>query len=257
MKILLTNDDGYFAEGIVTLALALSAEHEVFVSAPAAEKSGAGHALTFNRTLKWTEISPDEMLLTDGKGKRIPFHAVHGSPADAVKFALEYIYRDEKFDLVVSGINSVLNIGSDIIYSGTFGAAEEGSILGVPSVAVSTVASDGGYELAARFVRVNLALLRAAASPYVTVNVNVPSGRAEKIKGVAVVPLGVRRYNDRYEFDGRSGYELFGSPHDSSADDEDTDCKLSDLGYITVTPVRVLCTDEGSLQRIGGTQWKM
>ena len=128
----------------MTLALALAEEHDVRVSAPAAERSGAGHALTFNRAFKWTEIAPDEMLLTGADGKRIPFHAVHGSPADAVKFALEYIYRDEKFDLVISGINSVPNIGSDILYSGTFGAAEEGSVLGVPSVAVSAAAYDGG-----------------------------------------------------------------------------------------------------------------
>ncbi len=255
MKILIANDDGYFAEGLVTLALALADEHDVRVSAPATEKSGAGHALTFNRTLKWTEISPDEMLLSAG-GRRIPFHAVHGSPADAVKFALEYIYKDEKFDLVLSGINSVLNVGSDIIYSGTFGAAEEGSVLGVPSVAVSTVASDGGYALAAEFVRNNLEKLRAAAAPYVTVNVNVPSGRREAIKGVAVVPLGIRRYNDWYEFDGGSGYELFGSPIDYSGDREETDCKLSDMGYITVTPVRVLCTDEAELARCRTAEWK-
>ena len=157
---------------------------------------------------------------------------------------------------MLSGINSVLNVGSDIIYSGTFGAAEEGSVLGVPSVAVSTVASDGGYALAAEFVRNNLEKLRAAAAPYVTVNVNVPSGRREAIKGVAVVPLGIRRYNDWYEFDGGSGYELFGSPIDYSGDREETDCKLSDMGYITVTPVRVLCTDEAELARCRTAEWK-
>ena len=130
-------------------------------------------------------------------------------------------------------------------------------MLGGPAVAVSTVASDGGYDLAARFVKENLPALYAATSPFVTVNVNIPSGRAEKIKGVAVVPLGLRRYNDWYEHDGKEGYELFGSPGDCSADAEDTDCKLSDLGYITVTPVRVLCTDDGSLEKIGGTEWKL
>lgn len=257
MKILLTNDDGYSAEGIISLALALADEHDVYVSAPATEKSGAGHALTFNRTLCWTQVSPSEMLLKNAAGKDIPFHAVHGSPADAVKFALEYIYRGEKFDLVISGINSVLNVGSDIIYSGTFGAAEEGSVLGVPGIAVSTVAADGGYDLAARFVKENLNALYAATSPYVTVNVNVPSGRREKIKGVAVAPLGVRRYNDWYEYDGSRGFVLYGSPIDYSGDAEHTDCKLSDLGYITVTPVRVLCTDEGSLGRISATEWKV
>ena len=257
MKILLSNDDGYFAEGIVTLALALAEEHDVRVSAPAAERSGAGHALTFNRAFKWTEIAPDEMLLTGADGKRIPFHAVHGSPADAVKFALEYIYRDEKFDLVISGINSVPNIGSDIIYSGTFGAAEEGSVLGVPSVAVSAAAYDGGYALAAEFVKNNLSALHAAASPYVTVNVNVPSGDRGKIKGVAVVPLGIRRYNDWYEHDGSGGCELFGSPGNYAADKEETDCKMFDLGYITVTPVRVLCTDEESVARVRENGWKI
>ena len=257
MKILLTNDDGYSAEGIIALALALGEEHDVRVCAPAGERSGAGHSLTFNRTLRWTEIGEDDLVLAGGRGRGIPFHAVHGSPADAVKFALEHIYRHEKFDLVISGVNSVLNIGSDIIYSGTFGAAEEGSVLGVPSVAVSTVASDGGYGLAVRFVRENLPTLLAAASPYVTVNVNVPSGRAEKIKGVAVVPLGIRRYEDRYECAGGRDYELFGAPLDCSGHDEDTDCKFSDLGYITVTPVRVLCTDADTLSRAAKTEWKL
>ena len=108
-----------------------------------------------------------------------------------------------------------------------------------------------------RFVRENLPSLLAAASPYVTVNVNVPSGRAEKIKGVAVVPLGIRRYEDRYECAGGRDYELFGAPLDCSGHDEDTDCKFSDLGYITVTPVRVLCTDADTLSRAAKTEWKL
>ena len=74
---------------------------------------------------------------------------------------------------------------------------------------------------------------------------------------MAVAPLGVRRYNDWYEYDGSRGFVLYGSPNDYSGDAEHTDCKLSDLGYITVTPVRVLCTDEGSLGRISATEWKV
>ena len=251
MRILLSNDDGYEAPGLLALAKALAPGNELHICAPAEERSGAGHGLTLRGGLVWKHA------VRHGELPGVPREYVHGTPADAVKFALEHIYRGVKFDLVVSGINSVLNLGTDTVYSGTFGAAEEGSVLGVPSVAVSAAAYDGGYALAAEFVKNNLSALHAAASPYVTVNVNVPSGDRGKIKGVAVVPLGIRRYNDWYEHDGSGGYELFGSPGNYAADKEETDCKMFDLGYITVTPVRVLCTDEGSLQRIGGTQWKM
>ncbi len=257
MRILLTNDDGYFAEGLTKLALALCNEHDVVVSAPATEKSGAGHSLTFNRSLHFNTIGENELLLLSESGVAVPVHAVHGSPADAVKFAIEHIYADKPFDLVISGVNSVLNIGTDIIYSGTFGAAEEGSVLGVKSIAVSAVAKRGGYDLAIEFVKNNLPKLVESIPPFVTLNVNVPCGFREEIKGVRAVPLGLRRYNDWYERDGKGGYELFGAPLDCSDCEKDTDCKMSDLSYITLTPVPVFTTDEEALKAYAAKEWKL
>ena len=115
MKILLSNDDGYNAEGLLKLALALKDRHEVHISAPAGEQSGSGHGLTFGRGLGWRRVPADELPEVDGKRVDVPCHAVYGSPADAVKFAIEHIYLGERFDLVISGVNTVLNIGSDII----------------------------------------------------------------------------------------------------------------------------------------------
>ena len=257
MKILLSNDDGYNAEGLLKLALALKDRHEVHISAPAGEQSGSGHGLTFGRGLGWRRVPADELPEVDGKRVDVPCHAVYGSPADAVKFAIEHIYADKPFDLVISGVNSVLNIGTDIIYSGTFGAAEEGSVLGVKSIAVSAVAKRGGYDLAIEFVKNNLPKLVESIPPFVTLNVNVPCGFREEIKGVRAVPLGLRRYNDWYERDGKGGYELFGAPLDCSDSEKDTDCKMSDLSYITLTPVPVFTTDEEALKAYAAKEWKL
>lgn len=256
MRILLSNDDGYTAEGLLVLAEALADDgHEVHVSAPVSERSGAGHGLTFGRKLAFRDVPCGEIDFPHGRRENgMIFRAVWGSPADCVKFALEHLYKGEKFDLVISGINSVPNVGSDIIYSGTFGAAEEGTILGVPSIAVSAAAHKGGYGFAADFVRRNLAALRSAITPLVTLNVNVPP-RGE-IKGVAAVPLGIRRYNDWYE-PHEDAFRLTGYPYDCSSHEETTDCKMYDCGYITVTPVKIPDTDEGCIKVLGREKWTL
>ncbi len=253
MKILLSNDDGYFCEGLLRLAAALSRNHDVRISAPSRERSGAGHGLTFNSQLRWSVVNEGELRLSDGTPVRVPCNSIDGTPADAVKFAIEHIYRDEKFDMVISGVNTVLNVGSDVIYSGTFGAAEEGTVLGVPSVAVSVDASKGsGYDTAVRFVTDNLNNLRALSRPLVTLNVNIPAD--EKIAGVICAPLGMRRYKDWYVPEAE-GFRLTGYPLDTSKEREITDCKMSDSGYITVTPVKVLATDEDGLKKIKQAEW--
>lgn len=255
MKILLSNDDGYFAEGLVKLAKALSREHEVFVCAPASEQSGAGHGLTLGGGLNWRGEA--EVGFIEGcDGKRIPCRAVCGSPADAVKFAVQHLYKTRAFDLVMSGVNSVLNIGTDIMYSGTYAAAEEGTILGIPSIAVSTAAKKGGYDAAVDFVVDNLDALIKHIRPFVTLNVNVPFGDKEKLRGVKVTAVGVRHYEDWYE-ETPAGFRLKGYPFDCSMSDKDDDCKWSDCGYITVTPVRMVSADEESLREMRGERWKL
>ena len=255
MKILLSNDDGYNAEGLLRLALALKDRHEVHISAPAGEQSGSGHGLTFGRGLGWRRVPADELPEVDGKRIDVPCHAVYGSPADAVKFAIEHIYLGERFDLVISGVNTVLNIGSDIIYSGTFGAAEEGTILGVPSIALSTNVRKGGYDAAIDFIVRNLDEIYPLIPPLVTINVNVPFGNADDIKGVAVAPLGIRRYKDWYEPHDEL-FRLKGYPYDCSANEEEDDCVMSDRGYITITPVKIADTDFDCLEKLGAKEWK-
>ena len=250
MRILLSNDDGYEAPGLLALAKALAPGNELHICAPAEERSGAGHGLTLRGGLVW------QHAVRHGELPGVPREYVHGTPADAVKFALEHIYRGVKFDLVVSGINSVLNLGTDTVYSGTFGAAEEGTLLGVPSMAVSVRAGRGGYDLAAEFVAKNLEKLTADIPPFVTLNVNLPSGIREEIRGIKVTPLGHRKYEDYYE-DAPEGFRLRGCPVDRADDDADDDCKWSDAGYITLTPVRTSVSDGGMLRALGEKRWEL
>lgn len=255
MKILLTNDDGYQAKGFLQLAYALNKKHEVYLCAPLSERSGSSHALSFVNTVHFQQI--DTVKLTAGTAYAFdaPCFAVDGTPADATKFALEHIYRDEKFDLVVSGINTVLNIGTDTIYSGTFNSAEEGTILGVKSIAISTVDVDGDYSFPVGFLLDNLDAIVKRIQPMVTVNINIPSSKRNVNKGLAVVPLGLRRYNDWYE-DSGDGLQLTGYTLDCADRTVDDDCKMADLGYITVTPVRVISRDEDLLRSFEEIPWK-
>lgn len=257
MKILLTNDDGYRCEGFLQLAVALAKEHEIFLCAPMREQSGAGHSLSFVRRLYYERI--DTLQLTSDKPYSLdaPCYAVEGSPADATKFAIEHIYKDEKFDVVISGINTVLNVGTDTIYSGTFNAAEEATVLGLNGIAVSTVNKNDDYSFPVEFIVKNLNSFMKSMRPMVTINVNIPSAVREENKGVAIVPLGLRRYNDWYERAEDGGYQLTGYTIDCANNEYDDDCKLSDKGYITISPVRVISLDEDLLDELKEKDWTL
>ncbi|NNE00403.1 MAG: 5'/3'-nucleotidase SurE, partial [Pirellulaceae bacterium] len=128
MRILLCNDDGIFAPGLIALEQQLRHLGEVFVVAPATEQSGVGHSITFLTPLTCKSIHRE--------GRHWGW-AVNGSPADCVKLAIGELFKDNPIDLVVSGINSGLNAGINVLYSGTVAAAIEGAFFGVTSVAVS------------------------------------------------------------------------------------------------------------------------
>ena len=231
MKILLTNDDGYSAEGIISLALALADEHDVYVSAPATEKSGAGHALTFNRTLCWTQVSPSEMLLKNAAGRDIPFHAVHGSPADAVKFALEYIYRGEKFDLVISGINEGLNITYDILHSGTVGACIESLMYDVPCIAFS---AEKNLDFAKDYVSfvMDFILKNKLLSNKYCINVNFPIDNI--VKGIKLAKVVQRKDNRYFSYDGQIAFPKRDIDNHLSYP-KDSDVYLVNEGYIAIS----------------------
>ena len=180
MRILLCNDDGYFAPGIDHLARALSDMAEITVVAPERDRSGASNSLTLDRPLS---------LRRAANG----FYYVNGTPTDCVHLAVTGML-DELPDMVVSGINIGANMGDDTIYSGTLAAATEGFLLGVPSLAISLCSKAGKhFETAARVARELVALVRRQAlDEPVLLNVNVPDVPYAALRGFAVTRLGKR-----------------------------------------------------------------
>ncbi len=243
MNILITNDDGYRASGIKILAKRLAKEHNVVVVAPMNEKSGASHSVSF-----FTGISYENLGLVDG----IKTYAVDGTPADCVMFAVNHLFRDTKFDVVVSGINTTMNAGSDIIFSGTFGAAREATFLRIAGIAVSVHArGTDEYEFTADFIANNLDMLKGFARQDVTLNVNVPCTRREDIKGIKIAPVAFQPYEESYVLKkdacGKEIYCVDGHPIKHTEEMSDGDCYLLDQGYITISPVQMICTHEETL----------
>ncbi len=180
MRILLSNDDGYFAPGLAILAEALSAIADITVVAPERDRSGASNSLTLDRPL---------MLRQAHNG----FYYVNGTPTDCVHLAVTGMLA-ELPDMVISGINHGANMGDDTVYSGTVAAATEGFLLGVPAIAVSLASFAGGHYASAARVVVSL-VERMLANPVdtpVLLNVNVPDVPHEALQGLRVTRLGRR-----------------------------------------------------------------
>ncbi|MFZ5583001.1 MAG: 5'/3'-nucleotidase SurE [Pseudomonadota bacterium] len=180
MRILLSNDDGYFATGIEVLARTLADIADITVVAPERDRSGASNSLTLDRPLSL---------------RRAPngFYFVNGTPTDCVHLAVTGML-DELPDMVVSGINHGANMGDDTVYSGTVAAATEGHLLGVPAIAVSLVGKEASqFETAARVARdLVLRFQQGPLGQPALLNVNVPDVPYAELKGVAVTRLGKR-----------------------------------------------------------------
>jgi 5'-nucleotidase len=191
MRVLLTNDDGIFAKGIETLYLALQTEHDVTVVAPETEQSAVGHAITM--------IDPLRVKAVNRNGSFFGY-ALNGTPADCVKLAVTEILKPPP-DIVVSGINMGANVGVNVIYSGTVSAATEGTLLGIPSLAVSLDAFDSSdFQPAAAFAAHLIRVVeRFGLPPGVLLNVNVPNIPAEQIRGVRVTRQGEAKFLDHYD----------------------------------------------------------
>lgn len=235
MRILVSNDDGIVAPGIQALALALATEHEVTVVAPDRERSATGHALTLHKPLRVDKVALG--------GKIKVSYAVNGTPSDCVKLA-QGTLMPEGIDAVFSGINRGPNLGTDVIYSGTVSAALEGTILGIPSVAISLASfSDLGYDKAAEFA---LELARQLEKPghrlphKCLLNVNYPAIEADDVAGVRITRLGERRYNDLFEVRtdprGKTYYWLAGEVIEAE-EAADTDVTAIRDNCISVTPI--------------------
>ncbi len=180
MRILLSNDDGYFAPGLAVLAESLAGLGTVTVVAPERDRSGASNSLTLDRPLA-VRRSANGFLFVDG------------TPTDCVHLAVTG-FLDEPPDVVVSGINLGANMGDDTIYSGTVAAATEGYLLGIPAVAVSLTSKEGRhYATAGRVARDLVARLAQRPAPQpMLLNVNVPDVSFDALQGVVVTRLGKR-----------------------------------------------------------------
>lgn len=229
--ILVTNDDGYDAPGILALVDAMREFGDVGVVAPSVNQSASGHKKTL-----FTDIPYDNRQLRDGT----PVLAVGGSPADCIALAALGAYRWPP-DLVVSGINRGANMGQDITYSGTVTAALEASIHGVPAVAFSLDRRDADdladYKTAACVAAaVVRKTLERTLPPLTILNVNIPA--APEVNGIRLTRQGVRVYLDELEKT-NSVYRIVGDPPGGRLDEPGTDLWAVDKGFASLTPIHL------------------
>lgn len=238
MRVLVSNDDGIYANGLRTLVDRLSRKYDVYVAAPDRERSATGHALTLHKPLRIDEIDIGLPV--------VKAFSVTGTPSDCVKIALNALLEaNEKPDIVVSGINHGPNLGVDVLYSGTVSAALEGAIHGLPSVAVSLT---NGYErmadftYGAEFISDFIPKVLATKMPPKTIlNVNVPAIPITDMTGIKLTQLGTRMYSDTYEkrIDPRKQvyYWLAGEIVEAGESPE-SDVEAIRNNLISVTPVQ-------------------
>lgn len=254
-RILVSNDDGVHAEGLLVLARELDPLGEVLVCAPMFERSGAGHSITIHTPIQVTKIS----LTPD-----IRAWAIDGSPADCVKYAVSNLYNEAEPDLVVSGINAGLNLSTHIFYSGTLGAALEGAMLGIPSVAVSlghfakspgAPPAEGLLEYAARLAaHLAGAILERGIPPYTCLNVNIPNLPPNEIKGVRITRHGRFLFDTRYKPDEETGGWLLRGRMSDIGDDPDPalDYRAISEGFISITPLNLDLNDPALYNQMQG-----
>ncbi len=244
MRILLSNDDGYFAPGLAALADALQTLGEVVVVAPEQNRSGASNSLTLDRPLYLKKA-------VNG------FHFVNGTPTDCVHLAVTGML-DKLPDIIVSGINHGANMGDDTIYSGTVAAATEGFLLGIPSIAISLTSFESKYFATAGLVARELVerFIRDPIREPVLLNVNVPDIPYAAIKGMEVTRLGRRHKaepvvkmisprNETVYWIGAAGAAADAGPG--------TDFNAVERGLVSITPLQIDLTHAAQLPAI--RQW--
>lgn len=244
MNILITNDDGIRANGIIELAKAVSKIATVYVVAPDTQKSATGHAITIHSPIMVNE----EFINEDIKA-----YSISGTPADCVKLGIEGIFKDINIDLVLSGINNGPNLGTDVIYSGTASAAIEGLVQNKPAIAVSynefNVTKETYKEASKHVVEIinsikeKLDILNDSI-----LNINIPKG---EVKGKKITVLGDRKYEnvleERFSPYGNR-YFWVGGKVKSVEQEENNDIDCVEDGYISITPVNIDMTNRKKIK---------
>ena len=239
MKILISNDDGYQSEGIQTLVRYLSVGHEVIVMAPNENKSAASSSLTLNKPLKPSKINANT-------------YSIDATPSDCVHLAL-CGFLEDKFDLVVTGINFGPNLGDDVIYSGTVAGAIEGRFLGLPSVAFSLASWQGkNFETAGKIAQQIVDQIHTSQLSHDTVlNVNVPDVPIKQIKGFQTTRLGKRHMSEPSIQDKEDSSLYWIGENGKEADNGiGTDFHAIANYYVSVTPLQIDLTKYNEIDKV-------
>lgn len=256
MNILITNDDGIFARGIRELVTALNESGmTVYVCAPEGQRSATGHGITMSENMQVEDVPLE--------GAEKAFHTT-GLPADCVKIGMELMRRGGvKIDAVFSGINHGGNLGTDTIYSGTVAGALEGTLCGVPAVAVSVDSHEAShFDLACEYaVQAALTLeeqiAAGTADPKVALNINVPNLPKDQVKGLRYTRLGEREYDEEFApADGGQNmtvpgeFKYFGTPVIYEGLPDDIDVVALQDGYASISPIHVDLTKHDMIEAI-------
>jgi len=242
VKILISNDDGYKAEGIQILAKYLGEEHDVIIVAPNKNKSAASSSLTLDRPLEPVKVSEN-------------VYSIDATPSDCVHLAL-CGFLQEEVDLVVTGINFGPNLGDDVIYSGTVAGAIEGRFLGLPSIAISLASWDGNnFKTAGKVAKQIVGAIHTSQLSHDTVlNVNVPDVDYKDIKGFQTTRLGKRHMSEQ-SFKDKDNPNLFWIGENGKEADNGvgTDFYAINNNYVSVTPLQIDLTKYNEIDKV--SEW--
>lgn len=249
MRILLTNDDGVNATGLKVLEkIARLFSDDIWIVAPTEEQSGAGHSLTLTLPVRLRKLGERRFCVT-------------GTPTDSVMMAIAHVMKDNRPDLVLSGVNRGANLGEDVTYSGTVSAAMEGALAGIPSIALSQSYAREGMGDTVPFAaaeawaeRVLRPLIETPMAPRTLVNVNFPALPPDDVRGIRVCQQGLRDYG-RLRLVQRTdtrGYDYFwfGLGPMIQTPGHSTDLEAVADGYVAVTPLHLDLTHGPSLGRL-------
>ena len=248
MRILLTNDDGILAEGLIALYEELKGDFELSVVAPETEMSAVGHAITLSNPLRVRRFKRNGIFLGYG---------VSGTPADCVKIGVQEILQ-QRPDMILSGINLGSNVGINLLYSGTVSAATEGAFLGIPSVAISlNTKNDPDFGFPARFSRRMIQFVKENGLKEGTaLNVNIPAVPEDQIEGISVTTQDLVRHRDRYEKrnDPRGNvYYWLATETPVEESIPDTDLMALKENRIAITPISFDLTDLKEVKRLASS----
>lgn len=253
-KILITNDDGVKSTGISALIEMMKPFGEITVVAPFEAMSGMSAALTIGKPLRLTELRIEENL---------KIYACSGTPADCVKMAMNQLYKGVSPDILVSGINHGSNASIAALYSGTLGAAAEGTVYGIPSIGFSlcTHSSKADFSAVQKFGRQILEnYFKYPAKADIFLNINFPAVKEDEIKGIVFAHQGkgqwIKEFEERTDPYGFNYYWMTGEFYNLEPEDHKADHNIVEKNYISIVPHKIDTTDYNEIERLSAL-WRV